>query len=124
MLSPKTNYATYLVFKLVNHMFHGLDYANAIIRFVNYESDTETENQANTVKLSSGNIPKMRRDGWMEVELGYFGSKKGYDGLVEARLLEIKRLHYKGGLIVEGIEFCPKIIEYTSSDVDMVDLGF
>ncbi|XP_059274692.1 F-box protein PP2-B3-like [Lycium ferocissimum] len=93
-------------------------------RFVNYESDTETEKQANTVKLSSGNIPKMRGDGWMEVELGYFDSKKGDDGPVEARLLEIKRLHYKGGLIVEGIQFCPKIIEYTSSEVDMAYLEF
>ncbi|KAJ8561207.1 hypothetical protein K7X08_027397 [Anisodus acutangulus] len=136
MLSPKTDYAAYLVFKLKN-VSNGLESANAIIRFVNYESDTETENQANTVKLAtwtqnrrnfggdnnqqiiaSGKIPKMRDDGWLEVELGYFNSKKGDDGPVEARLIEIKRLHYKAGLFVEGIEFRPKIIEYKLSETD------
>ncbi|KAJ8539719.1 hypothetical protein K7X08_013971 [Anisodus acutangulus] len=141
MLSPKTDYAAYLVFKLEPRKTFGLLSANAIIRFVNYESDTETEQQANTVELEtypqkrgnifvgnnnqkiivSGNIPKIRGDGWLEVELGYFNSKKGDDGPVEARLLEIKRLHCKCGLIVEGIEFRPKIIEYKSSDADMGD---
>ncbi|XP_055806910.1 putative F-box protein PP2-B2 [Solanum dulcamara] len=82
MLSPKTEYAPYLVLKL-----------------------------ANTVHLArfqeSGDIPKMRGDGWMKVELGYFNSKKGSDGPVEARLFEKKHI-YKRGLIVEGIEFRPK----------------
>ncbi|XP_060171431.1 F-box protein PP2-B10-like [Lycium barbarum] len=131
MLSPKTNYAAYLVFKLVDQKSYGLESANAIIRFVNYETDSETEKQANTVQLetlpqdrrifggnhnqqiiASGKNPKMRGDGWMEVELGDFNSKEGIDGPVEARLIEIKRLHPKGGLIVEGIEFRPKKIEY------------
>ncbi|KAH0633224.1 hypothetical protein KY284_036010 [Solanum tuberosum] len=81
------------------------------IRFVNYWSETDTKNQANTVHLSrlqeSGNIPKMTGDGWMEVKLGYFDSKKGTDGPVEARLFEMSHI-YKGGLIVEGVEFRPK----------------
>ncbi|XP_055827091.1 F-box protein PP2-B10-like [Solanum dulcamara] len=105
ILSPKTDYAAYLVFKLVRTSC-GLEYANSIIRFVNYESDTETEKQANTVKLATS--PKLRGDGWMEVELGYFNSKEDSDGPVEARLMEIKRLDDKSGLIVEGIEFRPK----------------
>ncbi|WMV51526.1 hypothetical protein MTR67_044911 [Solanum verrucosum] len=49
----------------------------------------------------------MRGDGWMEVKLGYFDSKKGTDDLVEARLFEMNHI-YKGGLIVEGVEFRPK----------------
>ncbi|KAG5610662.1 hypothetical protein H5410_021943 [Solanum commersonii] len=67
--------------------------------------------QANAVHLprlqESGDIPKLRRDGWMEVKLGYFDSKKGIDGPIEARLFEMNRI-YKGGLIVEGVEFRPK----------------
>ncbi|XP_055806909.1 F-box protein PP2-B13-like [Solanum dulcamara] len=110
MLSPKTEYATYLVLKLVN-MSNGFDSAKSSIRFVNYESEIDTENQANTVHLArfqeSGDIPKMRGDGWMKVELGCFNSKKGSDGLVEARLFEKKHI-YKCGLIIEGIEFRPK----------------
>ncbi|OIT05664.1 PREDICTED: F-box protein PP2-B10-like [Nicotiana attenuata] len=122
MLSPKTDYSAYLVYKLVDNPY-GLESANAIVRFVDYESDTDTENQANTVKLETlpesrrnggylqfknGKFASMRADGWMEVKMGDFNSKKGGDGPVEARLIEIKRLHLKGGLIVEGIEFRPK----------------
>uniref|UniRef100_M1DPC3 F-box family protein n=1 Tax=Solanum tuberosum TaxID=4113 RepID=M1DPC3_SOLTU len=112
VLSPKPDYVDYLVFKLGNKSCE-LEYSNSIIRFVNYESDTETEKQANTVKLVTST--KLRGDGWMEVELGYFNSKEGSDGPVEARLLEMKRHGDKSGLIVEGIEFRPKIIKCRSS---------
>ncbi|WMV25364.1 hypothetical protein MTR67_018749 [Solanum verrucosum] len=111
MLSPKTEYAAYLVFKLVNRCDYRLESAKSSIWFVNYESEIDTENQANTVHLprlqESGDIPKLRRDGWMEVKLGYFDSKKGTDGPIEARLFEMNRI-YKRGLIVEGVEFRPK----------------
>ncbi|MCD7446003.1 hypothetical protein HAX54_024707 [Datura stramonium] len=118
MLSPTTDYAAYLVFKLAA-ITDGLNYANSIIRFVNYECAFETEKQANTVKLAT--LPNMRGDGWMEVELGYFNTKEGSDGPVEARLLKLKSLDYKGGLIIEGIEFRPK---GTTSAVVVADLEF
>ncbi|KAH0705036.1 hypothetical protein KY290_009745 [Solanum tuberosum] len=116
MLSPKTDYAAYLVFKLGRRSCE-LEYANSIIRFVKYESDTETEEQANTLKLVTS--AKLRGDGWMEVELGHFNSKEGSDGPVEARLFEMKRSSIKSGLIVEGIEFRPKIIKCRASEVDL-----
>ena len=111
MLSPKTEYVAYLVFKLVNWS-NELEYAKSSIRFVDYESEIDAENQANTVHLprlqeSEADIPKMRKDGWMEVKLGYFNSKKGTDGPVEVRLIGMKPI-YEGGLTVEGIEFRPK----------------
>ncbi|XP_049406183.1 F-box protein PP2-B5-like [Solanum stenotomum] len=82
MLSQKTEYNAYLVFKLANTM--------------------------HLPRLQeSGNIQKMRGDGWMEVKLEYFDSKKGTDGPVEARLFEMSHI-YQGGLIVEGVEFRPK----------------
>ncbi|KAM3267330.1 hypothetical protein P3S67_032502 [Capsicum chacoense] len=42
MLSLKTDYAAYLVFKLARK-YYGLESANSIVRFVNYESEAETE---------------------------------------------------------------------------------
>ncbi|KAH0720495.1 hypothetical protein KY284_005525 [Solanum tuberosum] len=106
-LSPKIEYVAYLVFKLANRC-NGLESAKSSIKFVNYESEIDTQNQANTVHLArlqgSGDIPKMRGDGWMKVKLGYFNSKKSTNGPVEARLIK-KKCIYKGGLIVKGIEF-------------------
>ncbi|MCD7446002.1 hypothetical protein HAX54_024706 [Datura stramonium] len=119
MLSPKTDYAAYLVFKLAA-ITDGLDYANStIIRFLNYQYKIEIDKQAITGKLEP--LPKMRGDGWMEVELGYFNSREGSDGPVEARFINIKSLYYKGGLIIEGIEFRPK---GTTSAVVVADIGF
>lgn len=90
MLSPKTKYAAYLVFKFVNGCNNSLPFAKSNIRFVNYESEIDAENQANTVHLpilqESGGIPKNERR-WMEVKLRYFDSKKGTVGPVEARFL-------------------------------------
>ncbi|KAH0684664.1 hypothetical protein KY289_022416 [Solanum tuberosum] len=66
MLSPKTEYDVYFVFKLVNMCDYILESAKSNIRFVNHESETDTENQANTGHLprlqESGDIPKMRGD--------------------------------------------------------------
>lgn len=67
MLSRQTDYVAYLVFK-VGIMSCELEYANSIIRFVKYENVTETEDQANPVKLLTS--AKLRADGWMEVEMG------------------------------------------------------
>ncbi|XP_055800389.1 F-box protein PP2-B13-like [Solanum dulcamara] len=73
MLSPKTEYSAYLVFNLLKWS-HGLESAKSSIKFVNYESEIDTENQYNTVHFAraqvNGDIPKMRGDRWMEVELG------------------------------------------------------
>ncbi|KAH0722788.1 hypothetical protein KY290_005440 [Solanum tuberosum] len=68
MLSPKTEYNAYLVFKLVNMCDYRLESAKSSIRFVNYDSETDIENQACSVHhprlQESGNISKMEMDGW------------------------------------------------------------
>ena len=51
--------------------------------------------------------------------LGYFNSEEGSDGPVEGRLLEMKRRGDKSGLIVEGIEFHPKIVKCRSLEADL-----
>ncbi|KAF3612680.1 hypothetical protein FXO38_36691 [Capsicum annuum] len=102
MLSPKTDYAAYLVFKLARKSY-GLEYANSVIRFVNYESETKTEEQANIEQLAT--LPKMRGDAWMEVELGYFNNMEGSDGPVEVKLIEIKHLVAKVASLLEELSF-------------------
>ncbi|PIN17712.1 hypothetical protein CDL12_09622 [Handroanthus impetiginosus] len=118
MLSPKTTYGAYLVFKLAE-ISKGLESANAVVRYVDNEADNDAENRAITVHLQqnnaqngarrqTGQVPPRRVDGWMEIELGYFYNDEGCDEDVEARLTDIKPLAEKTGLIVEGIEFRPK----------------
>lgn len=120
-LSPGTTYGAYLLFKLAK-VHYGLQSASAVVRLLNHESDGEAEDRATTIHFESGNfkyrlgellgkLPRSRIDGWMEVELGDFYNDQGGDGDVEARLIEILRLHGKCGLIIEGIEFRPKHIE-------------
>ncbi|KAI3469948.1 hypothetical protein Pfo_026611 [Paulownia fortunei] len=118
MLTSNTMYGAYLVFKLAER-FHGLESANAVVRFVNDEADSDAEKRAGIVHLQrpnardgsrqqTGQLPERRSDGWMEIEMGNFYNDQGDDGEAEARLMEIQRLHSKSGLIVEGIEFRPK----------------
>nr|UJT66247.1 F-box protein PP2-B10-like protein [Nicotiana plumbaginifolia] len=112
ILSKRTKYAVYLVFKLADG-FYGLETANAFVRFVGCESNNEAEERASVVSLSRREGPsekqsKRRVDGWMEIEMGNFFNDAGEDGDVEARLMEIRRLFAKGGLIVQGMEFRPE----------------
>ncbi|XP_009780353.1 F-box protein At2g02240 [Nicotiana tabacum] len=117
ILSKRTKYVAYLVFKLAEG-HEGLEIANAYVRFVNRESEKEAEERASVVSLVEQKVkrrikrnvkhPRKRVDGWMEIEMGIFFNETGEDGDVEARLMEIKRLHGKGGLIVQGMEFRPE----------------
>lgn len=112
LLSKRTNYVAYLVFKLKSG-YYGLETANTFVRFVDRESDNEAEERASVVSLSTQeehgeNRSKRRDNGWLEIEMGKFFNDAGEDGDVEARLMEVRRLSAKGGLIVQGIEFRPE----------------
>jgi hypothetical protein len=50
--------------------------------------------------------PRERGDGWIEIEMGHFYYDEGEEE-VRMCLKEVKGLHLKGGLIVEGIELRP-----------------
>lgn len=98
-------------------MSSGLRSANAVVRFVNTETESEAEARAGVVHLQrSGRRNRdrnqsrgvRRSDGWMEIEMGSFYSGGGDEGEVEARFMEIQNNNRKSGLIVEGIEFRPK----------------
>lgn len=116
------------MFKLTNTA-RGLESVDGLIRFVNRETDLDVEDKSILLHLLRGQAmyrmpaPRQpgqhaitRADGWKEVELGSFFNDRGDYGVVEARLMEIWRLHGKSGLIVEGIEFrlktTPRYIEH------------
>ncbi|KAJ8547113.1 hypothetical protein K7X08_010699 [Anisodus acutangulus] len=114
-LSTRTNYAAYLVFK-ISERYHGLESTNAMVRFVNQQSEDEAEERATVVILAAraprhlkGRLPEKRTDGWLEVEIGNFynGGSSHDNGDVEARLLDSRPSHAKSGLIIEGVEFRP-----------------
>lgn len=53
--------------------------------------------------------PEQRGDAWLEVRLGEFFCEGGYDNGVEMEVSvrEVRRLFWKGGLIIQGIEIRP-----------------
>lgn len=56
----------------------------------------------------TASYPWERDDGWMEVELGEFYNHQGDTRMVIVKLEEHVQLHWKKGLILEGIEIRPK----------------
>ncbi|KAH7571402.1 hypothetical protein JRO89_XS04G0043600 [Xanthoceras sorbifolium] len=53
-------------------------------------------------------VPSVRGDGWLETELGKFFYQGHEDGELEIIVMENLRLHWKSGLIFQGIEIRPK----------------
>ncbi|KAL7177421.1 hypothetical protein ACSBR2_030728 [Camellia fascicularis] len=114
ILSPETNYAAYFVFKITERNY-GFEYApmKASVTLVG-----DTEDKTIYLKLQTngeednaalGPLPRRRKDGWMEIELGEFFNERDNDREVEIKLMEIEHLNWKSGLIVEGIELRPKV---------------
>ncbi|KAL2507139.1 F-box protein [Forsythia ovata] len=121
-LSLKTNYAAYLVFKVLQNS-KGLESpSKASVKLVQ-QSIAEVEGGNNTVYLKrpthrrgrwrrvsfiDGRMPEERRDMWLEIELGEYFNDEGDEGDIQMQLLETELLHWKHGLIIEGIELRPK----------------
>ncbi|GAB2218533.1 hypothetical protein Droror1_Dr00001760 [Drosera rotundifolia] len=132
LFSAGTNYAVYLVFKMTEESY-GFHTAEATVGTAGGERNTMEvllePNQGPLERLRlvhrrgrlgrfgpmpSGPAdggdekwPKRRSDGWLEQKLGEFSSYEEGDGEVEVSLLETKVGNWKGGLIIEGIEFRP-----------------
>ncbi|KAJ1417154.1 Phloem protein 2-like [Sesbania bispinosa] len=117
MLSPKTLYKAYLKVKIADRAY-GLDSlpSEVSIEVGNYKSQ-------GTVYIR----PTCRRNGkaschchckpqdeWLEIELGSFFTQSDSDEEVRMCLKEVKGVHLKGGLIVDGIEIRPKHFQEAS----------
>ena len=120
ILSPKTRYAAYLVYKLRRgaHGFEGPPF-KASVGTVGGEVYKQTvhlglfvmePNQQDRIILplqQRTSHPKQRIDGWLEIELGQFFNGGGEDDELQIKLMEVEVLNEKTGLVVEGIEIRP-----------------
>ncbi|GFP95911.1 F-box protein at2g02240 [Phtheirospermum japonicum] len=117
ILSPNTNYAAFLVFKL-SEEYYGLDGSSkASVKVVKDSTTKKTEGDDNITTVYivpprrvkfRGRVPSSREDGWLEIELGEFFVDEGDECDVLIQLDETEHLNWKKGLIVEGIEVRPK----------------
>lgn len=105
MLSPNTCYGAFLVVKFANRAF-GLDHlpSEVLIEVGN----SRCEATICLCQSKSSDRIRERSDGWMEIEIGCFHTDDGStEKQVKMSLKEVKGVHLKGGLIVEGIEVRP-----------------
>ncbi|KAI7732030.1 hypothetical protein M8C21_009691, partial [Ambrosia artemisiifolia] len=110
MLSPKTTYVAYLVFRTTRESWGLSAPGKTIISFGGVRKETanvflqqpRTRGRPRTEAYTRA----PRNDGWMELELGEFYCDDGDEGEVEMGFQE--HHEYKGGLILEGIQIRPK----------------
>ncbi|XWS13463.1 hypothetical protein CRYUN_Cryun36dG0039300 [Craigia yunnanensis] len=110
ILSSRTNYAAYLVFKLNTNRYGFSE--RTVGLHVNVDGIASAE--VRSVYLDPPQIvPQQAQEkgnGWMEIEMGEFLNECGDDGTVEFSLREVDTSYHKQGLIIEGIELRPKDI--------------
>ncbi|CAH2045750.1 unnamed protein product [Thlaspi arvense] len=118
-LSPGTRYSAYVVFKKADHSYGfegvaieagvGVVGQEASTRFICFDAGAGGREASTRRRRRRRNIvkPEERGDGWMEIELGGFFSGGGVCDEIEMSALETKRLHWKSGLIILGIEIRP-----------------
>ncbi|TXG48674.1 hypothetical protein EZV62_024549 [Acer yangbiense] len=117
LMSPVTTYVVYLVFKRTQYFF-GFD-SSWDHRVEVTVGLTGSDGQKRTVYFHSdqgdivygddhGRIPQTRGDGWLESELGEFFYGGDEEGELSISILGIHGGHWKGGLVVQGIEIRPK----------------
>ncbi|KAM4069709.1 hypothetical protein ACB094_12G110000 [Castanea mollissima] len=112
ILSPKTHYAAYLVYKLRSTAsgFGGRPFKASVGTVGGGEIHEQTVHLALFVmepNQQHTSRPKQRKDGWLEIELGQFFNEGGEDDELQVKLREPSNGAQKTGLIVEGIEIRP-----------------
>ncbi|XWS09121.1 hypothetical protein CRYUN_Cryun40dG0058800 [Craigia yunnanensis] len=108
ILSSRTNYAAYLVFKLVRDRY-GFRHTPVELRLTT--EGTASGKVRSLILDPPPNAPQLakeRGDGWMEIEMGEFFNECGEYRTVECNLRVVHDNQPKRGLIIEGIELRPK----------------
>ncbi|KAH9751290.1 F-box protein PP2-B10 [Citrus sinensis] len=108
ILSSKTNYAAYLVFKFVKSR-QGFD-ARPIEFDVYFEGSNNHKRRSALLDPPTNVSPQLsqdRGDGWTEIEMGEFFNENGDDGTAVCKLCESGSVQ-KRGIIIQGIELRPK----------------
>ncbi|XP_010502240.1 PREDICTED: F-box protein PP2-B10 [Camelina sativa] len=125
VLSPKTRYSAYIVFKKGDEFYGFTDKAiKAVVGIVgqepsrrdicfDYDDDVDVGFTRGERGMRHLVKPEERDDGWMEIELGEFFNEGGLinSDEIEMGVLETTRLDGKYGLIIQGIEIRPARIQ-------------
>ncbi|XP_061342639.1 putative F-box protein PP2-B12 [Gastrolobium bilobum] len=112
-LSPNTQYAAYLVFKMIDGI--GFRHSPVELSVGSLHGQTTTHTVCLDPNLGSRPhrrvvglpLPNERSDGWLEIEMGEFFNS-GLEDEVQMSVVEIKCGNWKSGLVLEGIEVRPK----------------
>ncbi|XP_058744363.1 putative F-box protein PP2-B12 [Vicia villosa] len=113
VLSSNTRYAAILVFKLMDPDDFDVIPVELTIdksedristKQVWLDPNFDKERDSELLGLES---PKLRSDGWLEIEIGEFFSSGIQDEVIQMGVVEIKAGRTKGGFILEGIEIRP-----------------
>ncbi|KAH0745522.1 hypothetical protein KY285_007179 [Solanum tuberosum] len=97
--SPYTPPSPYIGYCWMGPGWPGIDY--------DPPEDVDWDHHPSNLKLDKP-VPKLRDDGWFELELGNFLTENE-DDCIELRMEDVKTGCTKQGLIVEGIEIRPTI---------------
>ncbi|KAF8388383.1 hypothetical protein HHK36_027049 [Tetracentron sinense] len=125
ILSPRTNYAVYFVFKFADrtqrlqkppekvYVFVGGAAEGPHVVDLDPDGHSRQEHQDSQERDADWRqreteLPRERGDGWLEIEMGQFFNDEGEYGEVEMILKGMEGLNWKSGLIIQGIEFRPK----------------
>ena len=108
ILSLRTNYTAYLVFKFVESKY---GFARRPVDSGVYIEGSDNGVRRRLLLDPSRNMARLsqdRRDGWIEIEMGEFFNENGDDGKLVCSLFEFDSFITKRGLIIQGIEVRPK----------------
>ncbi|XP_058770650.1 F-box protein PP2-B11-like [Vicia villosa] len=112
-LSPNTEYAAYVVFKMIDakgfenrpaKLSVFVEGGHSSTKIVCLDPNVEDRSHSRVEGLE---CPNVRSDGWLEIEIGEFFNSGIENEKVKMEVLE-KGSYWKRGLFVEGIEVRPK----------------
>uniref|UniRef100_K7N4Z4 F-box domain-containing protein n=1 Tax=Glycine max TaxID=3847 RepID=K7N4Z4_SOYBN len=115
VLSPNTNYAAFLVFKMIDA--GGFHYDPAVLSVGILGGNSSTKNVCLDPNLVDNRLddrfhglqrPTVRSDGWLEIEMGEFFNPGLEEDELQIKVSETTSNWWKRGFILEGIEVRPK----------------
>jgi hypothetical protein len=118
VLSPNTQYAAYVVFKMIDaygfqncsaDLSVGVEGGQRSTKIVCLDPNVEGNPQPHNTVVGLQR-PTVRSDGWLEIEMGEFFNPGIENERVQMNLIQMSggRGGWKRGLVVEGIEVGPK----------------
>jgi len=114
VLSPNTQYAAYVVFKMIDasgfqnrpaDLSVGVEGGQISTKIVCLDPNVEGGPHNRVVGLQR---PSVRSDGWLEIEMGEFFNLGIENEKVQMNVIQTSGGNWKRGLVLEGIEVRPK----------------